>query len=86
MSVFSSYIKKIMDNNKSIFCGSPETVVNEIQDEAIEAIKSIPPPVLESSEVDPDANLDAYQQGRKAKKGRKYANLAPASGASILTG
>jgi hypothetical protein len=86
MSVFSSYVKKIMDNNKDIFGGSPETVVNEIGKEASKAIEKIPPPVLESSEVDPDANLDAYQQDRKGKKGRKYANLAPASGASILTG
>ena len=43
-------------------------------------------PVLRASQVDPEGELGALQNIRKEKKGRKAANLAPASGASILTG
>ena len=45
----------------------------------------VAPPTLTGSEVDPDAELGALQDIRKPKKGRLAANLAPASGASILT-
>ena len=40
---------------------------------------------LASSEVDPEGELGPIQNIRKEKRGRKAANLSPASGASILT-
>ena len=42
-------------------------------------------PTLDAGEVDPEANMGALQDIRKKKYGRTAHNLAPASGASILT-
>jgi len=47
--------------------------------------KELSAPVLSSGEVDPRARFIAYQQQRRKDRGRKAANLSPASGASILT-
>ena len=72
--------------DKGIYKGeTPENVTSQVQEEASSAIESIPTPDLTSEEVDPEGKLSEQQNFRKGKKGRKYANLAPASGASILT-
>jgi len=42
-------------------------------------------PTLSAGEVDPNAELGALQDPRKANQGRLAANLNKASGASILT-
>ena len=42
-------------------------------------------PTLASGEVDPEGELGPLQDIRKQKQGRLAHNLAPASGASILT-
>ena len=87
MSVFSSYVKKMMDNNKAIFGGSPETVVEDVEKEftrVIDDLQSISPE-LNADEVDPDSQLGVHQQKRKKDRGRLAANLNPRSGASLLT-
>ena len=65
---------------------TPEELVGQVQEEASQAIEDIPAPELSSSEVDPEGSLGAFQNKRKRERGRKAANLSPASGASILTG
>ena len=67
---------------------TPEEFVSQIQEEAGSAIEDanrINAPTLSASEVDPEGKFGALQDIRKEKRGRTAANLAPASGASILT-
>ena len=83
-NVFSQ-ARNILED-QGIYTGdTPENVTSQVQEEASSAIESIPTPDLTSEEVDPEGKLSEQQNFRKGKKGRKYANLAPASGASILT-
>ena len=46
---------------------------------------AIKDPTLRASQIDPEGELGPIQNIRKEKRGRKAANLSPASGASILT-
>jgi hypothetical protein len=74
--------------DKGIYKGeTPEETVEQVEGEFTSAIDDLMAdrPDLTSDEVDPEGNLSEQQNFRKGKKGRKYANLAPASGASILT-
>ena len=62
-------------------------IQSSIESAATEAIEDtgVTAPTLSASEVDPEGKFGALQDIRKEKRGRTAANLAPASGASILT-
>ena len=70
-----------------IYGGSLKDIMDTVQgkDSDYKEPGPVAPPTLTGSEVDPDAEQGALQDIRKPKKGRLAANLAPASGASILT-
>jgi len=88
MSMFSSYVNKVMNNNKEIFGGKGGAggTTEALNEEAEELITNIPPPDLSAGEVDPEGNLGPVHDPRRAKYGRIAANLNPGAGASILTG
>ena len=62
-------------------------VKDQIHSAATGAIEDtgVTAPTLSASEVDPEGKFGALQDIRKEKRGRTAANLAPSSGASILT-
>ena len=70
-----------------IYGGTLKDIMDTAQgkDSDYKAPPATAPPTLTGSEVDPDAEQGALQDIRKRKEGRLAANLAPASGASILT-
>jgi len=71
----------------SIYGGTLKDIIETAQGKRGDKPKDpgVSTPVLRASQVDPDAKLGALQDIRKRKEGRLAANLAPASGASILT-
>jgi len=69
-----------------IYGGSTKSIFDTMQGKDSDyKEEDVPPPTLTGSQVDPDAEQGALQDIRKRKEGRLAANLAPASGASILT-
>ena len=69
-----------------IYGGSTKSIFDTMQGKDSDyKEEDVPPPTLTGSQVDPDAEQGALQDIRKKKEGRLAANLAPASGASILT-
>ena len=69
-----------------IYGGSTKSIFDTMQGKDSDyKEEDVPPPTLTGSQVDPDAEQGELQDIRKRKEGRLAANLAPASGASILT-